>query len=379
MEVPFHRPDITDEEIEAVARTLRSGWLTMGPETFRFEKELAGYLGADHAVCLSSGTAALHLALICAGIGPGDQVIMPAVTFVSTAEAVRYLGAEPVLADVEYDTHCLDVQDLRKRITKRTRAIIPVHFGGHPADMDPLLDLAREHELAVIEDAAHALPSKYKGRYCGTLGDAGCFSFYATKTLTTGEGGMIITGRQDWADRARSLRLHGISRDAWNRYGKGGSWRYDVHETGYKYNMTDMQAALGRGQLSRLDDMHGKRREIARAYTEAFEPLPGLVPFREREGCRSSWHLYPLKIDGEDEGVRDDMMDILSKKGISTSLHFIPLHHFSGYRDLDTGDLPVSEKVFRQNLSLPINSKMVEDDISFVKNEVIQAAREVLK
>ena len=379
MEIPFHRPDITEEEIEAVTRTLRSGWLTMGGETFLFEKELAGYLDVGHAVCLSSGTAALHLALVCAGIGPGDQVIIPAVTFVSTAETLRYLGAEPVLADVEYDTHCLDVEDVRRRMTKRTKGVIPVHFGGHPAEMDPLLDLAGEHDLIVIEDAAHALPSKYKGKYCGTLGEAGCFSFYATKTLTTGEGGLIVTSRQDWADRARSLRLHGISRDAWNRYGKGGSWRYDVKETGYKYNMTDTQAAMGRGQLARLDDMCIKRRKIARAYTEAFDSVDGLVPYREREGCRSSWHLYPLKIDADEDGARDAFMDILSKKGVSTSLHFIPLHHFSGYRDLDGGDLPVTEKVFREVLSLPIYPTMTEEEVSCVTDEVVRAARELLK
>src|SRR5271165_2393238 len=245
LKVPFHRAPVGDDEAHAVCEVIRSGWLTMGPKTFEFEKEFAKYVGADHAIAVSTGTAALHLSLEAAGIRAGDEVLLPTTTFTATAEAVTYLGARPVLIDVDPVTMNLDPEDAARRITQRTRAIIPVHLGGQPCDMDEIAALAGTHRLRIIEDAAHALPSEYKGKRVGQISEFTCFSFYATKTLTTGEGGMITTNNQEAAERMRLMRLHGIERDAWKRYRGDGSWFYEVLEAGFKYNLTDLQSAMG--------------------------------------------------------------------------------------------------------------------------------------
>src|SRR5579872_114226 len=268
--VPFHKADVGEEEAQAIAEVIKSGWLTMGPKTFQFEEEFASYIGARHAIAVSSCTAGLHLALDAIGLQPGDEVILPTNTFTATAEVVTYFGARPVLADIEQTTLNLDPEDIEQRINSRTRAIIPVHFGGQPCMLDRIHDIAHRYNLRVIEDAAHSLPATYHGRSVGTLSELTVFSFYATKTLTTGEGGMITTPDPGYADRLRLMRLHGIGRDAWKRYSADGSWYYEVLEAGYKYNMTDMQAALGLVQLKKVDQMAAARARSAHEYNRAF-------------------------------------------------------------------------------------------------------------
>ncbi|HWR21410.1 MAG TPA: DegT/DnrJ/EryC1/StrS family aminotransferase, partial [Verrucomicrobiae bacterium] len=266
--IPFHLPSIGEEEIAEVVEVLRSGWLTTGPKARRFEEDFAAYVGAKHAIAVNSCTAALHLALEAVGVGPGDEVILPTYTFAATGEVVAYLGARPVLADCRPDTLNIDVVTVAPLITPKTRAIIPVHIAGQACDMDPIMELARKHGLHVIEDAAHALPTTYTGRMVGTIGDLTAFSFYATKPITTGEGGMVTTMRDDHAARMKRMSLHGLSGDAWNRYSDKGHWYYEILDFGFKYNLTDLAAALGIQQLRRSDDFYKRRREIARMYSE---------------------------------------------------------------------------------------------------------------
>lgn len=378
MHIPFHKPYIGNEEIDAVVEVLRSGWLTMGKKTIEFEEKFSRYVGCRNAVAVNSATSALHLALLVAGVGKGDEVIAPADTFVATAEAVMYLGAVPVLADVEREAHCLDVRDCEKRISPKTKAIIPVHFAGMPCDMDPIVKLARDRNIAVIEDAAHSLPARYKGRMIGTIGDITCFSFYATKTITTGEGGMLATEQDDWADRFRNLRLHGIGKDSWNRYSDEGSWAYDVTELGYKYNPTDIASALGCVQLARCEWMLGERARISRRYSEAFSGVDGLIPYAQIPGRDCAWYLYPLKLDLEALRLsRDRFIIELKEKGIGTSVHFIPLYHFTYYKQLGyaAASYPESEWVFERVLSLPIFPGMSDEDVSYVIEGVTDVAR----
>nr|MDA8088387.1 DegT/DnrJ/EryC1/StrS family aminotransferase [Nitrospiraceae bacterium] len=280
MEIPFHKPYITDEEIAAVVKAIRSGWLTMGPKTIEFENRFAGYVESGHAVSMNSCTACLHLALRAIGLQEGDEVIVPAMTFTATSEVISYFNARPVFADIETGTSNIDLNKLESRITGRTKAIIPVHYAGQPCDMDEILEIAKARRVHVIEDAAHALPAWYRYKKVGGLGDITCFSFYATKTLCTGEGGMAVTNDERWAETMRVLRMHGISRDAWKRYTKSGTWRYEVIDAGWKYNMTDVQAALGLAQLAKLEWMWQARREIAARYNEAFSAMEELItPF----------------------------------------------------------------------------------------------------
>src|SRR5271155_5152506 len=266
--LPFHRALIEEEEINAVLEVLRSGWLTTGPRVREFEAAFARFTGAAHAVALNSCTAALHLAIAAVGISEGDEVIVPTMTFAATGEVVLYFKAWPVLVDCSPGSFHVDPKEIERAITSRTRAILPVHYAGYACDMDPILEIARKHDLKVIEDAAHALPSLYKGRMVGSLGDISCFSFYATKTLTTGEGGMATTQNPEYAERIRRLSLHGISKDAWKRYTAEGSWRYDILEMGYKYNLTDIQAALGIAQLAKVGRMRERREYLAKKYSE---------------------------------------------------------------------------------------------------------------
>jgi dTDP-4-amino-4,6-dideoxygalactose transaminase len=374
--VPFHLPYVTDDDVRAVNRVLKSGWLTMGQETFALEEDFSQFTGTSHSVALNSCTAALHLALVAADVHGGDEVILPANTFVATAEVVRYTGAMPVLADVDENTHSIDPLSVEQKITSKTRAIIPVHYAGHPASMDEITALAHSCNASVIEDAAHALPSYYKEKSAGTLGDAGCFSFYATKTITSGEGGMLVTENDQWAERVRALRLHGISKNAWNRYDTGGSWEYDVVETGYKYNMSDINAALVKEQLKRAHEMTDLRRDIAHQYTEAFSSLEELTPFLEKEECRSSWHLYPLKFNRKMLSIDlEGFVLSLKEKGIIPSVHFIPLYRFSAYRDLQ-GELPVTEDLYGRTLSLPISPSMSQSQVARVIEGVITTVKE---
>jgi perosamine synthetase len=368
--LPFALPDIDDDDIAGVVEVLQSRWLTTGPRVKEFEAQFAACLGVKHAVALNSGTAALHLALDAMGLGEGDEVILPTLTFTACGESVRYFNATPVLADVDPLTLCISPDSIRAAITPRTRAIIAVHLGGLAADMDAISAIAAEHDLTVIEDAAHAFPSTFHGRNVGTMGDMAAFSFYATKTIATGEGGMLVTNDDDWADRARVMGLHGMSRDAWKRYTAGGNWRYDVIAPGYKYNMTDMAAALGLSQLRKVGTMHEKRRRIAERYNQAFGAHAELQTPVAPESDTHAWHLYILRLNHDRLQInRDQFIVELSERGISTSVHFIPLHTFTYYREqygYADDSFPVASHEFARMFSLPIYSAMSDDDVEDV-------------
>jgi len=296
--LPFCLPLIGDEEIREVAEVLRTGWVTSGPRVKQFEQEFASYVGAKHAIAVNSCTAALHLSLAALGVGPGDEVIVPTLTFCATANVVVHLGATPVIVDVDPDFQ-ISVEAVRRAITPRTKAILPVHYAGQPCSLTDILRLADDRGVAVVEDAAHAVGAEYDGRKIGTHGRAVCFSFYATKNMTTGEGGMVTTNDGALAERIRLLSLHGMSRDAWKRYSEVGSWYYEVSEAGYKYNMTDIQAALGLHQLRRLDAFIRRRQQIARMYDEAFSDLPEVVIPPRLPGRTHTYHLYPVRLRRE--------------------------------------------------------------------------------
>lgn len=372
--LPFHLADIGEEEIIAVTETLRSGWLTSGPRVREFEAAFAEYIGAKHAVAVNSATAALHLALEAAGVREDDEVIVPTMTFAASAEVVIYLRARPVFVDCDPRTLTLRAEDAATAITPRTRAIMPVHYGGQPCDMDPILELARSRQLKVIEDAAHSLPASYRGRRIGTLGDMTAFSFYATKTLTTGEGGMLTTDDQRYAERARLMSLHGISRNARNRYAKEGSWRYDIIAPGYKYNLTDIAAALGIVQLRRVEDMLARRRAIAETYDRAFASLTEIEPPGRDERDAHAWHLYGIRLRTERLTIdRDAFVEELKARGIGTSVHFIPLHLHPYYREAfgyEADAFPNAWGAFQRIISLPIFPSMTAADCDRVAEAV---------
>ncbi|MBT5856605.1 DegT/DnrJ/EryC1/StrS family aminotransferase [bacterium] len=363
--IPFHKAHITEDEINEVVDTLRSGWLTMGPKTIAFENAFGECVGSKQSVSLNSATAALHLALKAIGLKEGDEVILPTNTFVSTAEVVTYFNAIPVLCDIEYETHNMDVSKIEALITKNTKAIIPVHFAGNPCDMDPILEIAAKYKLHVIEDAAHAVPAKYKGRAVGSIGDMTCFSFYATKTLATGEGGMLTTNNEEWAKSVRINRLHGISKDAWDRYTAKGAWHYEVVENGHKYNMTDIAASLGLVQLKKIDWMREERAKIVAKYDEL---LQSLNPISVPEGHESAHHLYVIKINN-----RDAAIERLKEAGVGSSVHFIPIHHHPYYKKrygYKASDYPVAEAVFNQSLSLPLYPGLSTESIDRIIKQV---------
>ncbi|MDI6857852.1 MAG: DegT/DnrJ/EryC1/StrS aminotransferase family protein [Dehalococcoidia bacterium] len=368
--LPFCRPDITDAEINEVVDTIRSGWLTTGPKTQQFEEQFKRYVGSKHAIAVSSCTAAMHLSLAAAGIGEGDEVITTPLTFCATVNVIIHQRATPVLADISLDDYDIDPEQVERRITPRTKAIMPVHYGGQPCKMDALLDIARRHKLLLIEDAAHAVGANYRGRPIGTIGDTTSFSFYVIKNLTTGEGGMITTNDDALADKLRLLRLHGMSHDAWKRYDARGSWYYEVLAPGFKCNMTDVQAALGLHQLERLEGFLGRRRQIVALYEERLSRLPELILPAARPEVRHAWHLYPivLKNDGLTIG-RDELIEELKARGIGTSVHFIPIHHHPYYQQAfgwKPGDFPNTDQVFSGLLSLPLFTRMSDDDVERV-------------
>lgn len=376
--LPFALPDITDAEINEVVDTLKSGWITTAAKTRRFEQEFAAYVGARHAVAVNSCTAALHLALEAAGVTAGDEVLVPTMTFAATAEVVRYLDAKPVLVDCRDSDLTMDPADLERRITPRSRAVIPVHYAGTSCDMDAIQALARRHQLTVIEDAAHALPTRYHGRTIGTIGDLTCFSFYATKTLTTGEGGMITTDNEAWAERMRIMSLHGISKDAWKRYTASGSWYYEIVAPGYKYNMTDIAAAIGLQQLRRCDAMSARRREIAMTYLRELGDCQELQLPAETPEVQHAWHLFVVRLRPATAKVsRAQFIEALRQQGIGTSVHFIPLHLHPYYRETygyTPADLPVAARAYENIVSLPIYSHMTEGDVA----RVVAAVRKTL-
>lgn len=368
--VPFAVPLIDEADIAAVVDVMRSGWITTGPNVRAFEQRFADRLGVRHAVAVNSATAALHLALDAIGLQRGDEVIVPTVTFTASAEVVRYFDATPVLVDVVPDTLCIDPDALRRAITPQTKAVMPVHLGGHPAEMNTIMGIAEEYDLRVIEDVAHAFPCRYGDRDAGTFGDLAAFSFYATKTITTAEGGMLVTDSDEYADRARVMALHGMDRDAWKRYARGGSWRYDVVAPGYKYNMTDMAAALGISQMDKADWMWHRRSAIADRYNAAFAGVPALEVPACHVDVQHSWHLYVLRLNLDQLAIdRDRFLQQLDDLGVMTSVHFIPVHSFTYYRttyDYKDDQFPVATREFARYFSLPIYPAMSDEDVEHV-------------
>lgn len=380
MAVPYFRLNLEESEIDRVVRVLKSGWLTTGPECAAFEQEFAEALGSGvHAVAVNSNTSGMHLALEAAGIGPGDEVIVPDLTFTATAEVVRYLGAEVVLVDVLSDTLCIDPDEVKRAITPRTKAIMAVHFGGLAADLTALQSIASEHGLLIVEDAAHSFPASLHGRPIGCHGTfASVFSFYANKTITTGEGGMIVTGDERIAQRCRIMRLHGIDRDAYRRFqGDSAAWAYDVVAPGFKYNMTDVAAAIGRGQLIRAEQMRERRAAIAAIYREGFADLPLELPPEAPNGDMHAWHLYPVRLKAGAPVDRKGFEIAMTRAGIGYSVHYTPLHRLTYWRKrygLHDSRFPVATSYFEHCLSLPIFS----DQTLAEAHEVVSVVRTVL-
>ncbi len=372
----FSPPALSDAERDEVMDTLHSDWITTGPKTKRFEQELAAYLGAPSVVALNSCTAGLHVALVALGVGPGDEVIVPAMTFCATANVVEHVGAKPVIVDVCPDTLCMDPEAVRCAITPRTKVIMPVHYAGHPVDLDPLFVLAEAHGLQIVEDAAHAIPTRYKGRMVGSRGNLAAFSFYATKNLTTVEGG-CLTGDAALVETARIIGHHGMNRDAWKRFDKSGSWYYEVVLPGFKYNMTDVQASIGLRQLERLEGFQLRRRDVVKAYREGFGDLACLELPVEREWAESSWHLYVLRLRLDQLNIdRNAFIEALKERNIGTSVHYLPVHMHPYYRDkygYKLDDCPVAADAFTRMLSLPLHPGLRDEDIQ----DVVRAVREV--
>ncbi len=376
--IPFALPDIGHEEIDEVVDSLRSGWLTTGPKTKRFEKDFAEFLGGDvQAFAVNSATSGLHLALEAAGIKPGDEVITTPNTFTATAEVVAYLGADVVFADIDPETLNIDPDNIKKVITSRTKAIITVHFGGLACEMDSIFDIAQNHDLKVVEDAAHSLPTTYKGQLIGNLNsDATVFSFYVTKTLAVGEGGMLVTKNNKLAERCKTMRLHGISRDVFDRYlSDAPSWYYEVVAPGFKYNMTDISASLGIHQLRKIHKFRARRQEIARKYDKAFKELPLILPPKASGEDLHAWHLYVIRLDNMVKKSRDDFIELMKQKGVGCSVHFIPLHIQPWWKNrynFEESDFPITFDIYQKTISLPIYTKMTDND----QNKVIQSVYE---
>jgi dTDP-4-amino-4,6-dideoxygalactose transaminase len=380
--LPFALPDIDNSELEQISEALASGWVTTGPKTRQFEAEFAALVGAKHAVAVNSCTAAMHLALEAIGLQRDDEVITTPYTFAATAEVVRYFDARPVLVDV--DPRCLNMRLdlLEAAITPRTKAIIPIHIAGLPAELDAIAAVAAHHNLAVIEDAAHTFPTRYKGRSIGQslivnndhasrlTPHAVCFSFYATKTITTGEGGMICTDDDALAERCRIMALHGISKDAWKRYTAEGSWYYEIIAPGYKYNLTDIASGMGLAQLAKAERMWRRRRDIAARYNAAFAGEAALQLPHDRSDCQHAWHLYMLRLNLDRLTIdRARFIEELKQRNIGSSVHFIPLHLHPYYRDTygyQPEDFPVAYREYLREVSLPIYSKMSDQDVQDV-------------
>ena len=375
--IPFSPPMIEEDDIAEVVDTLRSDWITTGPKTRAFEQKFREAFNCPAALAVNSCTAALHLALVVSGVGPGDEVITVSHTFCSTVNVIEHTGATPVLVDIEPDTLNMDPAGLRKAITPKTKAIIPVHYAGHPAEMDKINAIAKEHGLVVIEDAAHPVSGTYKGEFIGSSNNPTAFSFYATKNMTTAEGGML-TGTPEFIEKARIAHLHGMTKDALKRYEKGGSWKYEVVMPGFKYNMTDLQAALGLRQLDKLERFQKRRREIVKRYNAAFAPFHQLETPTERPEVTSSWHLYVLRLNLEHLAIdRDQFIEELKARNIGTSVHYISVHLHPYYRDkygLKPEDLPVTSANFERIISLPLSAKISDADVEFV----IEAVKDIL-
>ena len=375
----FGSPRIEEGEIAEVEAVMRSGWLGTGPRVAQFERDFARYRGASHAVALNSCTAALHLSLLASGVGPGDEVITTPLTFCATVNAIIHAGATPVLADIDSQTLNIDPMQVRAKLSPRTRAIVPVHFAGRPCEMDALMALAQEHGLKLIEDCAHAIETQYHGRNVGTIGDFGCFSFYVTKNITTGEGGMVLARKEEDAARIKVLGLHGMSKDAWKRFGDEGYKHYYVVEAGFKYNMMDLQAAIGLKQLAHVEPYWQRRQAIWQRYVDELAELPLVLPAAPAPGTRHAYHLFGVQVDKARCGIsRDDFLGAMTAQGIGVGVHYLalPEHPFYqqryGWRPEDT---PHATRVGRRTVSLPISAKLSDQDVG----DVIAAVRLILE
>ena len=372
--LPYNLPDISDAEIESVTDVLRSGWLAPGPRVKQFETDFAAYTATKHAVALDSATAGMHLALVGYEIGAGDEVITSPTTFAATVNVIVHAGATPVLADIRIDDYCIDPKAIERAITPRTKAIMPVHHGGSACRMREIMEIARRHNLRVIEDAAHGLGTMIDGRPIGGIGDATVFSFYPTKNVTSGRGGMLTTDDDALAERCRLLALHGMSNDAWDRYTERGSWAYRILAPGYNYVMYDYMAALGAAQFARLDEFQAKRSKLADRYNQRFASMPQIVTPVEREGSTHAWHLYVIRLERGTVSIgRDALIQEMKQRHIGTSVHFIPIHYHPYYRETygwAPRDFPVADEAFETMISLPLYTRMTEDNVDRVADAV---------
>lgn len=366
----FGSPLIEQPEIDEVVSSLKSGWLGTGPKVHRFEEMFKEYKGTKYAMALNSCTAALHLSMLAIGITPDDEVIVPSMTFAATANAVIHAGGKPVFADCKRDTMNIDPEDIERKITPKTKAIIPVHFAGRACDMEAIMDIARRHNLKVIEDCAHAIETLYYGKKAGTFGDLGCFSFYVTKNIVTGEGGMVITDNEDYANHIKILALHGMSKDAWSRFSDEGYKHYQVVYSGFKYNMMDIQAAIGIHQLPRIEKYWKRRQEIWDRYNEAFKDLPVFTPKSIESNTRHAYHLYTLLLDIDNLKItRDQFLDEMTKQNIGVGVHYIALHLHPYYQNTygyKRGDFQNAEWISDRTVSLPLSAKLTDDDVEDV-------------
>jgi dTDP-4-amino-4,6-dideoxygalactose transaminase len=370
----FGAPAIEQAEIDEVVDSMKSGWLGTGPKVAKFEEDFAVYVGADHAQALNSCTAALHLSLKCLDLSPGDEVITTPMTFCATINAIIHAGGTPVLADVDPRTFNIDPTEIEKQITDRTCAILPVHFAGRPCDMNAICDIAQRYDLAIIEDCAHAIETTYHGQHVGTFGDFGCFSFYVTKNVVTGEGGMVVTPREEYADRLKVLSLHGMSKDAWKRYGGDGYKHYQVVEAGYKYNMMDIQAAIGLHQLARVEQSWERRRKIWQQYQEAFAHLPLTLPAEPEPNTRHANHLYTVLVDEAHAGLsRDDFLNAMQSHNIGTGVHYLSIPEHPIYQERFgwlPAHTPQAMRLGRQTVSLPLGPALSEHEVKDVISAV---------
>jgi UDP-4-amino-4,6-dideoxy-N-acetyl-beta-L-altrosamine transaminase len=366
---PF-KHSIGEDEINEVVDTLNSDWITTGPKTFKFEDIFSKKVNSKYAIAVNSCTAALHLAIVALGIENGDEVITTPYTFAATAEVIINVNAKPVFVDVEKDTYNIDPTKIEDKITDKTKAIVVVHYAGHACEMDKIMDIAKKYDLYVIEDAAHAIGSKYKDKTIGSISDVTCFSFYATKNITTAEGGMITTNNGDLADKMRILSLHGISKDAWKRYSSEGSWYYEILYSGYKYNMNDLQASIGIHQLKKLDQMQKRREEIVDKYNKSFNGISQITTPTAKSYTKHAWHLYPIQINEDLLTIgRNEFIEALKAENIGTSVHFIPLHIHPYYKekyDFKSTDFPNAFSLYNNEISLPIYPKMEDKDVEDV-------------
>ncbi|MGB2661350.1 MAG: DegT/DnrJ/EryC1/StrS family aminotransferase [Candidatus Omnitrophota bacterium] len=379
----FGSPMIEQPEINEVVDSLKSGWLGTGPKVHKFEEMFKSYKGSKYAMALNSCTAALHLSMLAIGLKPGDEVILPTMTFAATANAVLHAGGKPIFADCEKDTMNIDPKEIEKKITPKTKAILPVHFAGRACDMDAIMDIAKSHDLRVVEDCAHAIETEYHGKKAGNFGDLGCFSFYVTKNIVTGEGGMAITDNEDYADKIKILALHGMSRDAWKRFSDAGYKHYQVLYVGYKYNMMDIQAAIGIHQLPRIDSYWKRRQEIWSRYNEAFKDLPVFTPAPVEPDTRHAYHLYTLLLDIDNLKItRDEFLDEMTKQNIGVGVHYIALHlhpHYQKTFSYKEGDFPNAEWISDRTVSIPLSAKLTNEDVEDVIETVSGTIQSSLK